>query len=83
MSIWVYIASLFLARCFEIGDFPLGTSVAVIPGASSALACQGLCAAESLCAFFEFRTSTGACRLLSASEFLNPTEGFISGPASC
>ena len=56
---------------------------APVTGVSSALACQGLCAAENGCVAFTFHGATGRCWLKSSSGSLTVLTGFTSGPVSC
>ena len=82
----LYIFALFLARCFEVNMDRAGNDIAgknPVEGVSSALACQGLCAAESGCVAFTFQLSTGKCWLKSSSGSLSVLAGFTSGPVSC
>ena len=63
-----------------------GINLSNISGVSSALACQGLCAAENGCVAFSFGTIfgvEGTCQLLSSNGGLIARPGVTSGPVSC
>merc|ERR1712076_194052 len=61
-------------RCFDVDMDRAGNDIVgknPVEGVSSALSCQGLCAAESGCVAFTFQASTGKCWLKSSSGTLS------------